>query len=81
VAGAGTYVMQLAGLAGGRAAFPELAGDWPQLSIEALVARDPDALLVARGTGGAAGAGGDPVARLRLAPGWRSLRAVREDAW
>jgi ABC-type Fe3+-hydroxamate transport system substrate-binding protein len=62
VAGAGTYVMQLVGLAGGRAAFPELAGDWPQLSVEAVVARDPDVLLLARG------AGAEPTARLRALP-------------
>jgi ABC-type Fe3+-hydroxamate transport system substrate-binding protein len=72
-AGADTYVMQLAGLAGGRPAFPDAAG-WPQLSLEAVVARDPDVLLIARRAGEPAGA---PLARLRALPGWRGLGAVR----
>jgi ABC-type Fe3+-hydroxamate transport system substrate-binding protein len=65
-------VSQLIGLAGGRLAFPELTQDSPQLSMEEVVRRQPDVVLVtASPRGGAA-------ERLAESPRWRTLRAVRE---
>jgi iron complex transport system substrate-binding protein len=75
VAGNGTFVMELIGVAGG-AAIPALsraAGVWPQLSFEELVRQDPDIVMLPVGRERA-----QAVERLRAAPGWRELRAVRE---
>jgi ABC-type Fe3+-hydroxamate transport system substrate-binding protein len=73
-AGRRTYVTELLGLAGLRPAFPEATGDWPQLSLEALLARQPDVLVVPRGTDD----GRSTLARLRTLEGWQALRALRE---
>ena len=75
IAGPRTYVSQLIGVAG---AEPIGLGagngtDWPQVSLEALVAAAPDVVVLP--------VGGDPtssVERLESAPGWRELAAVRE---
>ena len=69
-AGPGTFLHELLERAGGRNAFDD-AGRWPTLSVEAVVRRDPDALVVSARRGESAGAW------LRDAPGWRGLRAVR----
>jgi iron complex transport system substrate-binding protein len=59
------------GLAGARPAF-DLVQDSPQISMEEVVRREPDVLLLTAGEQGTA------AARLAAAPGWRDLRAVRE---
>jgi iron complex transport system substrate-binding protein len=71
-AGPGTFVAQLVEIAGGRAAFPELDERWPEVSLEAVVARQPDILVVP------VDPGGRPTAMLADRPGWRDLEAVRE---
>ncbi len=54
-------------------------GAYPSISVEQLLALDPDVLL--DGTSSDADAqGASRLAALRDAPGWRSLRAVREGA-
>lgn len=73
VAGPTLFAGQLVGVAGGRLAFAELAEPSPTVSIEAIVARDPDVVVLPVGE--------DPVrslAQLRAMTGWRDLRAVRE---
>lgn len=73
VAGPRTFISQVIEAAGGRAALPDLAEDWPQVSLEALVRSQPDVVVVP--------VGDDPahtVGRLLDAPGWRELRAVRD---
>jgi iron complex transport system substrate-binding protein len=72
-AGPETFVAQVIGAAGGRSAFPELTQDWPQLSMEEVVRRQPDVVLLPVGEDGGASAAG-----LAARPGWRELRAVRE---
>ena len=57
--------------AGGRNIFGDTARSWPRVSIEAILQRDPDALVIAHHAPGAPG-----VPWLE-APGWRDLRAVR----
>jgi iron complex transport system substrate-binding protein len=67
-----TFVSELIGVAGGRVLFPELTQHWPQGSLEQVVRRQPDVVLVPVG---------DAEVRLKAilgAPGWRDLRAVRE---
>ena len=73
--GSGTYISQLIAVAGADPVDPGVGPgtDWPQVSLESLVAAAPDVVILP--------VGGDPtssVARLRSAPGWRELAAVRE---
>lgn len=71
-AGPGTFVAELIEIAGGRLAFPELGERWPEVSLEAVLARQPDVVLVPVEPGGA------PLAGLARQTGWRDLAAVRE---
>jgi iron complex transport system substrate-binding protein len=75
VAGPGTFVHELLELAGGRNVFHDAGRPWPQVGMEAVVARDPDLIVLPREAGA-----GDPAAALAALPGWRTLRAVREGA-
>ncbi|CAN5756799.1 ABC transporter substrate-binding protein [soil metagenome] len=72
-AGPQTFITQLIGVAGGRAAFPDVQALWPQISLEEILHRQPDIVLLPVGKDSAAS-----LARLRGEPGWRELRAVRE---
>ena len=68
-----TFVGQLLGVAGARSVFPELTGDWQTVSMEELVRRDPQLIIVPTS--------GDPASRIqtiRATPGWRELGAVRQ---
>lgn len=72
-AGPGSFIIQLLGVAGGETVFPEPSVPWPQISLEEVVKRQPDVIMLPHGE--------DPNAsleRLRATPGWRELRAVRE---
>jgi len=73
--GAGSYLDALIWTAGGRNVFGDLAAPSPRVSLEAVIARDPDVIIQpSSGTGGTAMAG--PESR----PGWENLRAVRRGA-
>jgi iron complex transport system substrate-binding protein len=72
-AGPQTFITQLIGVAGGRTAFPDVQALWPQISLEEILHRQPDIVLLPVGKDSAAS-----LARLRGEPGWRELRAVRE---
>jgi iron complex transport system substrate-binding protein len=72
VAGHGSFIDALVGIAGGRNAFADARGLWPQVSLEAVVDRQPDVLVLPRAEGGPS------AADLARAPGWRELRAVRD---
>jgi iron complex transport system substrate-binding protein len=69
-AGPNTFVAQLIGVAGGRTVFPELRADWPQVSLEEIVRRRPDVLVLPVGEDEQAS-----VARLRASAGWREVLA------
>lgn len=71
-AGPGTFVHELIEVAGGRNAFDDAPG-WPLVSLEEIVRRQPEVILVPVGEGNRASPEG-----MRRAPGWRELRAVRE---
>lgn len=71
-AGPGTFVDQLLRRAGGRNVLQGLDVLWPQLSLEEVVRRAPDVVIV-----GSAGEP-DPLAALRGRPGWREVPAVRD---
>lgn len=70
--GGGSYLDSLITLAGGRNVFGDLSSPSPQVSLEAIVARDPEIILypVHRG------AERTPIPDR---PGWEVLGAVRED--
>lgn len=72
-AGPDSFIGQLIGVAGGRSVFGDSRQLWPTVSMEAIVHRDPDIIVLPIGEFKDA-----TVARLHLLPGWRDLRAVRE---
>lgn len=73
--GAGSYLDALLSTAGGRNVFGDLAAPSPQVSLEAIIARDPDVIIYpVSGSGPTHSAG--PAER----PGWENLRAVERGA-
>ncbi len=70
IAGGGTFVDSLIWAAGGRNAFAELDG-WPPVSLEAVLAQNPDLVLLPAGRDSAAA-----VETFRSSPGWREVPAV-----
>jgi iron complex transport system substrate-binding protein len=71
-AGPGTFLHEVMEIAGGVNVFADAGSPWPTVSLEAVVARDPDLLLVPVGEEGFA-----PIDRLADLPGWADLSAVR----
>jgi iron complex transport system substrate-binding protein len=71
-AGPGTFTVQLLELAGGRTAFPDATGQPQYVSMEELVRRQPEVILLPVGEGGVS-----RVAELSRRPGWRELNAFR----
>jgi iron complex transport system substrate-binding protein len=74
-AGAGSYLDALISTAGGRNVFGDLAAPSPRVSLEAIIARDPDVIIQP-----SSGTGGTAVAGIESRPGWDNLRAVRGGA-
>lgn len=72
--GGGTYLNQIISVAGGRNVFSDEDDPWPRVSIEAVVERSPDVVVVGREHGTGAG-----PAMIRNSGTWREVRAVRED--
>ena len=68
VIGGGSYMNELVEIAGGRNVFADAGEPSPQVSMEEILRRDPDAVL----------AGPDGARRLSNDPIWRTLPAVRE---
>ena len=70
--GPGTFIDEALGIAGGVNVFADAREPWPQVSLEELVVRDPDIIVVVQSRDA-------PIdtERLGRAPGWRELRAVR----
>ena len=73
-AGPGSFLDELITLAGGRNVFGDAAIDWPQISMEEILRRDPDALVLpvkdVRDT--------TAIAWVYQTVGWKDLRAVRD---
>lgn len=65
------FITELIEAAGGNSITSDIAQEWPQVSLEAIIARRPDALLLIKGS---------KVSLDELAgrPGWQTLSAVRE---
>ncbi len=71
--GTGTYVHELIEIAGGRNIFEDATGLWPTVSLEEVVNRQPDIVLVSQTEEIRVN-----IEQLRAAPGWRDLQAVRD---
>lgn len=69
-AGPRTFIAQLIGAAGGTILFPEATQPWPNVSMEEVVKRQPDLVILPVGESGSPRI--DP-----RAPGWRELKAMR----
>ena len=73
-AGAGSYIGELIQMCGGINIVSDASESYPHISLEVLLARDPEVIL-------APTAEAEPmtVERLRTRPGWNNLRAVRNN--
>jgi iron complex transport system substrate-binding protein len=67
-----TFIAQLIEAAGATSIFDDARQDWPTVSLEEILHRDPDVIVLPYGERGAA-----TLDRLRHDAGWRDLRAVR----
>jgi iron complex transport system substrate-binding protein len=71
-AGKNTFISEAINAAGGRSATDDISQDWPQISMEAVVRRAPEFLLI--------GAHKSITAdRLRRQPGWKEVAAVQQN--
>ncbi len=73
-AGPHTFIAQILALAGGENVFADAITNWPTIPMEELVRRDPDVIVLPVGE-----MPDSSVSHLRDMPGWRDLRAVREN--
>jgi len=67
-----TFIAQLIEIAGGHSIFDDARQDWPTVSLEEILKRDPDLIVLPYGERGTA-----TLDRLRHDAGWRDLRPVR----
>jgi iron complex transport system substrate-binding protein len=70
--GPGTFVDDLIDLAGGENVAADADASWPQLSVEAIVLKDPDVIVLADHNYG------QTVEMVKERPGWEDIAAVRE---
>lgn len=63
------FITELIEIAGGRSVTGDIEQEWPQISLEAMLARAPEALLLIRGSR-------MKIENIRGQPGWGSLPAV-----
>jgi iron complex transport system substrate-binding protein len=70
--GPATFIAQVLDLAGGENVFADAPMNWPTVSLEQVVRRDPDVVVLPVGEMPAR-----TLDRLRTEPGWRDLRPVR----
>jgi iron complex transport system substrate-binding protein len=68
--GKGSFISELVETAGARSITNDISQEWPQVSLEAVIARKPDALLLVR-------SGKFSLRDLQQRPGWNTLAAVR----
>lgn len=75
IAGPKTFPSQLVDTAGGRNAFADVAQQFPRVSEEEVIKRNPNAILIWQRGGGFEAR----KARLRQRPGWGQLAAFRDE--
>jgi cobalamin transport system substrate-binding protein len=71
-AGPRTFIADVIRRAGGVSVSDDLSGEWPRMSLESALARDPDVILFPR-----TAAFSPDLAEFRRLSGWRDFRAVR----
>jgi len=64
------YITDLIEIAGGHSVTSDVAEEWPEISLEAVLARSPEALVLVRGSKMS-------VEAIRTRPGWITMAAVR----
>jgi ABC-type Fe3+-hydroxamate transport system substrate-binding protein len=65
------FISELIEAAGGLSVTDDIAQEWPEVSLETIVSRQPDALLFERGSN-------IKVEELKKRPGWDHVRAVQQ---
>ncbi len=68
--GKGAFITEIIAAAGGRSITADIQQEWPHISMETVIARAPESLLLVRG-------GMITVDILKTRPGWNILPAVR----
>ena len=68
--GKGAFITEIIAIAGGQSITDDINQEWPHISMETVVARAPQALLMLRG-------GKTTIDSLKDRPGWSTLPAVR----
>jgi iron complex transport system substrate-binding protein len=67
-----TFIAELIRIAGGRNIFDDATMDWPRVTVEEIVHRAPEVVILSVGEDSSRGS-----EALRRAPGWRTLPAVQ----
>lgn len=65
------FISELIEAAGGRSVTDDIAQEWPEISLESIVSRQPDALLFTKGSKLTA-------EDLKTRPGWEHVKAVQQ---
>jgi iron complex transport system substrate-binding protein len=68
--GRNAFITEIIAAAGGRSVTDDLDSEWPQISLEIVLTRTPDAILLIRG-------GKVTLKVLQDRPGWNSLTAIK----
>jgi iron complex transport system substrate-binding protein len=71
--GGPSFISQLIEIAGGRSITNDLKQEWPQISLEAVLSRAPQALILTRGSSAMS------MDRIHEQPGWASMPAVKNN--
>ena len=65
------FITELIAVAGGESVTDDIAQEWPQVSLEAVIARAPEAILLVKGSKMS-------MKDLSTRPGWSNLAAIRQ---
>ena len=65
------FITELIAVAGGESVTDDIAQEWPQVSLEAVIARAPEAILLVKGSKMS-------MKDLSTRPGWGNLAAIRQ---
>jgi iron complex transport system substrate-binding protein len=65
------FIGEIIEAAGGRSVTDDIAQEWPEISLESIVSRQPDAILFIKGSKLTAG-------ELKTRPGWERVKAVQQ---
>jgi iron complex transport system substrate-binding protein len=66
------FITELIEIAGGHSVTSDLDQEWPQVSMEAMLARAPEALLLIQGSRMS-------MDKIRTKPGWNNMPAVKNN--